>query len=59
MHNVLPGMFGKFQKAAFDDFTVFSLRAVIILWAIFLIVLVLNIQNKWILAGILAYEVLP
>lgn len=47
------------QKQAHDDLTLFALRTVIILWAIFIIILVLTIKNKWVLGGILAYEVLP
>lgn len=41
------------------DFSLWTLRLSIIAWAIFIIVLVLCIKNKWALAGILAYEVLP
>lgn len=36
------------------------LKTAIVLWALFVIVLVLfTVHNKWLLAGILLYEVLP
>lgn len=41
------------------DLTLTMLKIIIIMWALFIIVLALFINNKWILAGILAYEVLP
>lgn len=49
----------RLQAYFFHDYTASALRVLIILWALFVIVLVLCIDNKWILAGILAYEVLP
>lgn len=43
-----------------NDFTTATLKTLIVLWALFVIVLVLFfVDNKWLLAGILAYEVLP
>lgn len=57
--NAVRESFEKLRKDASRDLTLFQLKAVIILWAIFVVVLVLLINNKWILAGILAYEVLP
>ena len=48
-----------FRQKVFEDFSLTSLKVAIILWALFVIVLVLFVNNKWILAGILAYEVLP
>lgn len=51
-----------FQRVHADfasDWSEAMLRYTIIVWAIFVIVLALVIKNKWILAGILAYEVLP
>ena len=42
-----------------DDFTLMGLRVFITLWAIAVAILVWFIDNKWILAGIAAYEVLP
>lgn len=47
------------QQQFASDFTLTSLRVTITLWALFIIVLAWVINNKWILAGILAYEVLP
>lgn len=41
------------------DFTLTALRITIILWALFVIGLALFVKNKWFLAGVLAYEVLP
>lgn len=41
------------------DFTLIALRITIILWALFVIGLALFVKNKWFLAGVLAYEVLP
>ena len=43
----------------YQNMTLSLLKLVIVLWAIMIIFLVIWIQNKWILAGILAYEVLP
>lgn len=36
-----------------------TLKTLIILWALFVIGLALWIDNPWLLAGILAWEVLP
>lgn len=36
-----------------------TLKIMIIVWAIFVIILVLYVNNPWILAGIFLYEVLP
>lgn len=52
-------VFRRVQAAFSEDFTESALRAVIILWAVFVIFLALNVKNKFLLAGILAYEVLP
>lgn len=47
-------------QAAFNqDFTQASLKLMIILVALLFMVLALTVQNKWLLAGILAYIVLP
>lgn len=51
--------FATIQKKAAQDMTLFSLKAVIIIWSVFVILIALGVNNKWILAGILAYEVLP
>ena len=48
------------MQAEFNrDMTLTALRVVIILWALFVIGLALFVKNKWFLAGVLAYEVLP
>lgn len=47
------------QKQFNDDFTLTALRVTIIVWALFVIGLALFVKNKWFLAGVLAYEVLP
>ncbi len=52
-------IFNKIRLAAERDFTLVGLKTLIIAWALFVIVLTLFIDNKWILAGILAYEILP
>lgn len=49
----------KIQQAFYKDFTAASLKFMIIIWALFIITLALIIDNAWILAGILAYEILP
>ena len=51
--------FRRVQEAFNRDFTLTSLRVVITLWALFVIVLAWTIENTFLLAGILAYEVLP
>jgi hypothetical protein len=48
-----------FREAANRDFTLLSLKALIIIWAIFVVALAIVVDNKWVLTGILAYEVLP
>lgn len=47
------------KHAVSDNYSTNVLRIMIILWAIFLVLLVLHVNNKWVLAGILLYEVLP
>lgn len=42
-----------------QDFTLYGLRWLITLWAIGVIVAAWLIDNRWILAGIAAYEMLP
>ena len=52
-------MIKAFRNAANRDFTLLSLKTLIIVWAIFVIILAVIVDNKWVLTGILAYEVLP
>lgn len=54
-------MFGNvetLQKHLSEHSTVY-LRTIIVLWAIMVILLVLMIDNPWLLAGIFLYEALP
>jgi len=57
--NLAGDFFHKVRSDFARDWTEAALRWTIIAWAVFIIVLVLFVKNKWILAGILAYEVLP
>lgn len=41
------------------DFTSMLLRICIIVWAIVVVLAALTVKSKWILAGILAWEILP
>lgn len=52
-------MIKRFRDAANRDFTLVSLKTLIIVWAVFVIFLTIIVDNKWVLTGILAYEVLP
>jgi hypothetical protein len=55
----LTSLKNKVQSNFATDYTLSGLRLLIIVWAFFIIALALIIDNKWVLAGILAYEVLP
>ena len=55
----MNGFIKRLQAAFYQDMTTASLKAAIVVWALFVIVLALLIDNPWVLAGILAYEVLP
>lgn len=56
----LTSQYGKIRQSFSDDFTAAGLKTAIVIWAIFVIILTLFvIEDKWVLAGILAYEVLP
>jgi hypothetical protein len=41
------------------DFTSMMLRICIIVWAIVVVIAALTVKSKWVLAGILAWEILP
>lgn len=56
---VLTNFVQKAQRRFAEEMPSMTLKIVIILWALFVIGLALWIDNPWILAGILAYEVLP
>ena len=47
------------MQAAHEHFGTNALRTIIIVWALVIIAMALVIDNPWILAGILAWEVLP
>lgn len=56
----LKGTWENVRQSFYEDFTATSLKTIIVLWALMVIFLVLFVvDNKWLLAGILAYEVLP
>lgn len=55
MNSPIESVRRSFEK----DFTLAALRATIITWCLVVIGLAIVIDNKWVLAGILAYEVLP
>ncbi len=52
-------IFGKMRKKFHDDMETDALRTAIIAAAIVYIFLALAVNNKWVLATILVYEVLP
>lgn len=49
----------KIQSEFARDFTVTGLKTAIVLWSIVVAIAALSINNKWVLAGMLAYELLP
>ncbi len=50
----------KIRQAFYEDYTVTGLKVAIVAWAIVVsIAVIFFIDNKWLLAGILAYELLP
>lgn len=49
----------KFQQDIYDEYSVLALKTFIIAWALLVIVAALYVDNKWLLAGILAWEILP
>lgn len=51
--------FKRLQEALAKDFTKTSLKVIITLWALFIIVLAWTLDNTFLLAGVLAYEILP
>lgn len=52
-------IWARVQQLAARDFTLFGLKFLLIAWAVGVIIAALLINNKWLLAGLLAYEVLP
>lgn len=47
------------QKQFAEDYTTSGLKLLIIAWSFFVVVLAIIIDNKYVLAALLAYEVLP
>lgn len=47
------------QNHAAENWSLFGIRSAIIVVALILIFIALTNNNKWLLAGILAYEILP
>lgn len=47
------------REAAYDDVSLVGLKAVIIVLALILILIALSVNDKWILAGTLAWVLLP
>lgn len=47
------------RKRLHDDIDEKGITVLIILWAALLIYLAITIKNKWVKAGILAWEILP
>ncbi len=56
---LLPKFSKSFKRMVSRDFTANGLRAAIIIWAVLVVILALNVQDKYKLAAILAWEVLP
>lgn len=49
----------RFHEAAFEDFSLVGLKVAIIVVGLLLIFLALSVNNKWFLAGTLAWTLLP
>lgn len=49
----------RFRQEAYNDFSLTALRVAIIVAALVFIGVALFVNNKWLLAGALAYLVLP
>lgn len=47
------------QQTANNDFSLLALKSFLIIWAVLIILTALSTNNKWVLSGILAYELLP
>ena len=58
--SLLTELIHQWRTALSHDFTATALKTAIVIWAIFVILLVVFVvDNKWLLAGIFLYEVLP
>lgn len=49
----------RLQNYAASNYTEMGLKALIIAWAVMVIILAAVVKNKWLLAGLLAWEILP
>lgn len=49
----------KIQEGFAQDFSAMMLRILIIVWAIVVVIAAFTVKSKWVLAGILAWELLP
>jgi hypothetical protein len=49
----------QFRADVYEEYSVVALKTFIIAWALLVIVAALWIDNKWVLAGLLAWEILP
>lgn len=49
----------QFREAADKDLTLLGLRVAITAWALIIILLAWSVKNKWVLTGVLAWEVFP
>jgi hypothetical protein len=49
----------QFRQDVYEEYSVLALKTCIIVWALFVIGLALFVNDKWLLAGILAWELLP
>ncbi len=56
---VLDHPFTEVKQWFYEDYTVNVLKSLIIAWCLLVIVVTIFVDNKWVLAGILAYELLP
>lgn len=56
---MLDKLFQSVRVAANRDLTLVGLKTAIVAWSLVVIVLALSSNNKWMLAGLLAYEILP
>jgi hypothetical protein len=55
VNNAIAAVRAEFAR----DFTSMMLRIGIIVWALVVVIAALTVKSKWILAGILAWEILP
>lgn len=46
-------------RKLFKDYPTMTIKIIIIVWALFVIFLALYLENKWLLALLAAWEILP